>query len=77
MFLLRRFEAVTDLADGVNEDGSGRIGLDLVPQCGDEAVDAPAGDHTVITPDCVQNLVARQCPAGLLHEIRQQIEFLG
>lgn len=56
---LRR-EAVADLAHGVDEDRVGRVGLDLVAERGNEAVDAAAGYDAVVAPDGVEDFVARQ-----------------
>ena len=74
--VLSRFEPVADIADGVDEGGVVRVGLDFGAQGGDAAVDAAGRHHDGAAPDHVQNLVAGKRASLARHQVLEQPELL-
>ena len=60
----QRFESIADFADGFDEGGSARVGLDLGSQGRDAAIDTACGDEDFVSPDLVEDIVAGQGPPG-------------
>ena len=65
--LCLRLETIANLADGLD---MGWVSY-LVSQRVDATVNAALGDEDVVAPDRVEDLVARERPAGLLHKQSQ------
>ena len=76
MMLLGWFEAIADLTDGMDEDRFGGVGFDLISEGGDKAIDAAAGDDAIVTPNGIEDFVARQSAPGIFDKEIEQIEFL-
>src|SRR6476620_12288428 len=75
--LFWRFEPVSGAADGPQIPGMFRIKLNLAAQFSHVDVHGARADEGGLTPDGVEDLVAREYPAGMLGEIVQQAELCG
>ena len=70
-------EAVADPPDGGDQLGGRRVLLDVGPQPLDVDVEGLRVAEVVGAPDAVDQHVAGEQPAGVLHEQRQQLELLA
>src|SRR5687768_4103066 len=66
-------EAVAETSQRDEIPGPRRVGLDLPPQVGHLIVDDAIGHVRVTAPDVVEELRARQHPAGCLDERHEQL----
>ena len=72
-----RFEGVTEAADGVDEDGVGRIALYFLPQAQHINVDRAIGDGAILSPHCVEQLVPAEDDTLAAHHEFQQPKLGG
>jgi hypothetical protein len=61
--------------DGQNVLGRVRGAFDLLPEFRDEVVDRARGRELLVTPDLVQDLLARDDLSRVLPEVAQQVEL--
>ena len=70
-------EAITNVADGLDQARTMRVGFDLCAKGRDASIHTAVVDHDVIAPDGIENLVPGEGAAGPLGEKFQQPELLG
>jgi hypothetical protein len=75
--LVGGFEAVADVADGLNEDRLMGIFFQFGSKGGYTPIDAAAGYDDGIAPDCVENVIPGEGAAAASHQVAQQRELLG
>ena len=68
-------EAIADPTDRVNKLRPGRVRLDLLAQPADMHVDRSVGAGKLTAPYPLEQQIARQGHAGIMHQAGQQIEF--
>src|SRR5216684_2877220 len=68
-------ELIAGAVDGEDVLGLVRGTLDLLPQLRDEVVDRPRGRRFLISPDLIEDLLARDHLAGVRHEIPEEVEL--
>ena len=66
---------VARAADGEDEFGRGRIGLDLGAEALDRDIDEAGIAEVVVAPDTVEQHVTRQDLAGVAGELDEQVEL--
>src|SRR6266550_6331380 len=68
-------ELISGTVHGEDVLGFVRRWFDFLPELGDEIVDGPRRGRLLVSPDLVQDLLARDDLAGVNDQIPQQIEF--
>src|SRR5262245_23036128 len=68
-------ESVAVAIQGVNVTRMTQVGFDLLPEPGDVNIDGARKDHGVISPNCVEEFLARDRGSHVLNEVSQQLEF--